>query len=89
METSFRHDKPRLNMRAFPLYSLQRRRRDLTGHAVADFTFLETPRCLADKNCYFCNNREQYQLNNSTAASSQSCPLQPLSDEGGGKPVRQ
>ena len=25
----------------FPLYPLQRRRRDLTGHAVADFTFSE------------------------------------------------
>src|ERR1700743_2147826 len=26
-------------MPAFPIYSLQRRRRDLTGHTVADFTF--------------------------------------------------
>ena len=33
----------------FPLYPLQRRRCDLTGHAVADFTFSEAP-CSRYKN---------------------------------------
>jgi hypothetical protein len=35
-------EKPRaIILLAFPLYPLQRRRRDLPGHTVADFTFLE------------------------------------------------
>jgi hypothetical protein len=36
------------SMLAFPLYSLQRQRRDFTSHAVARFTFSEAP-CNRDK----------------------------------------